>query len=63
MNGTIVKVLYKGKEMKVMVFHGSGKYKQSWLEDKAIKRLRVIEAEHPSLTLDEIQEQLDLAKL
>lgn len=63
MHGTKVKIEYKGKLMQIMVFHGKGKYKENYLQDRAIKRLRVIEAENPSLTLDEIQEKLNKAEL
>jgi len=63
MCGTSVTINYKGKEMRVFVFHGVGRYKQSWLEERAIEKLRRIEAEYPLLSLDEIQEQLDSAKL
>lgn len=63
MYGTNVKVEYKGKIMKVMVFHGKGRYEERYLQKKALQKLKVIEVENPSLTLDEIQEKLGKAEL
>lgn len=62
MNGSSVDVLYKGKMMRVFVYHGR-KPSEEQLQDKAISTLERHEINYPSLSLDSIQKQMDCAAI
>lgn len=63
MNGSSVYVTYKGKSMRVFVYHGLRKPAQSKLEERAISTLERHEVNYPTLSLETIQEKMDMAMI
>jgi hypothetical protein len=63
MNGSSVYVTYKGKSMRVFVYHGLHRPSSSALEERAISTLERHEVNYPTLSLETIQEKMDLAMI